>query len=1184
MAPKDCREASKMVQEVEGGLHPGASSCTQRSGKTEEAEGSGYMSRYILTKKFLHCFYFLYHLRVGESLLDLPRDTDIIAAPLRKLPPLVTSKKIRFGTVGMGMDLPRLVWAGETQVFSSQDMDMSPSLSNRPRKQEVKPWERLPHSFLRKQPVDVLLIDAHDHQDSRTANLLAMLEATSQTTRPKGILIAGPSTWTLDLPSDSWRRERKKRLEKLGYLSLEWFVSAEQQGSALRQERLIEVFLTPGEGRALPEPPPAQPLPARPMKNLLLPVHMIPPRSRAPAQAVHQDEVPEPPTTTLHVIGTVRGQLLHSSEGIMPDHIGAWISDVDTGIHQLQAEELAKGKGLPSEWRTKDTPLPPTSVPNATCLHIWAAACDVLGHWLKQPQTEAPSSETEQTHLPSVQPPPPPDPKDMPSAPWVYQLPDLSKGGQWYQDRLTRLREVIKGLPDEDQLWQEGLEALEIHRGNYTDAGPKYLQLLWWEFPEPHREAIRVGSSLQFLVDPEDELVPNPPLTPEQTEVVCTFVDELQALGVVRPATRPLRRVCPLFVVPKPGQPGQWRCIADMKRGGQNGCCGLDPISLPSSKDILPHLYTGGWSAIADASKHFHNFTTLPSERDLIGIIHPGTGEHLWYVGLPMGAVNSPSIACRAGEGVLDMLREESEIFRAVTYKENTWRQALTWQATYDPKLGHGYVGLRADGTPVALIFGFVDDFKIHAATAEDCCEALNAFMNLTVRLGLICQPVKTSPPKQIQKYCGFWYDTRGVPTLHIPTNKISRCIASVDFLSSRPRGQALSRLSLAIITGVLQSVVEATPHHLGQTHLRSLYDDLHHLEEGAPTTGAAKYYTRAHVSPASREALRWWRDHLLHARGSNEQSAYSGIVLKWGDGSGTGTGGTTEFYTLTPEQRSSPGIELWMGVWGARAKSNTSNWKEARTILESLLQERTTGRLRGRLVFSMTDNLVCYYIVNQGSSRNPDLHQLVREIKDACVELGCQLEVVHVPGTIMIDQGTDGLSRGLWLAPERRMDGINQRLFDPVPYTAALGDWVCSTLGLPPQALPHMSYDRPADMARIFWRTTLWTPPPECARQVIATYLRRWVQEPAHAHGIFLVPRILQRQWGRVARYVIEIGVYLPRALPPSCCYDSHLPFVLLHIPPHRPVLRRDRMELPAPAQPKGWHKHQAAAVRGLS
>jgi hypothetical protein len=108
------------------------------------------------------------------------------------------------------------------------------------------------------------------------------------------------------------------------------------------------------------------------------------------------------------------------------------------------------------------------------------------------------------------------------------------------------------------------------------------------------------------------------------------------------------------------------------------------------------------------------------------------------------------------------------------------------------------------------------------------------------------------------------------------------------------------------------------------------------------------------------------------------------------------------------------------MGVWGARAKPCTSNWKEARTILESLLQEKDTGRLQGRMVFYMTDNLVSCYIINQGSSRSPGLQQLVSEIKELCLKLECQLEVVHVPGTLMIVQGTNGQSRGLWMAPER--------------------------------------------------------------------------------------------------------------------------------------------------------------------
>jgi len=383
---------------------------------------------------------------------------------------------------------------------------------------------------------------------------------------------------------------------------------------------------------------------------------------------------------------------------------------------------------------------------------------------------------------------------------------------------------------DADQLPQETppeiLTLLQTGRQNYTEDGPKYLQVLWWEFPPLHREAVRVGSSMRFLLNPGTKLVPNPVMTPEQQAVVEIFVNELLDLGVLRKVDSPLRRVCPLFVVAKAGQPGQWRCIADMCRGGQNKCCSLDPVYLPCPHDTLPMLYTNGWTAIADASKYFHNNQTLPEERELIGIIHPTMGEHLWYVGLPMGSVNSPSIACRFGEGILNLLREESPVYRGVRRLKNTWRTALQ-RGKYNADIGHDYVFEQENGQPVAIVFGFVDDFFVHAATWSDCVEGLNAFMDLMVRLGLICQPVKTSLPAQVQKHCGFIYDTRGTPTLHIPPNKIARCIASAMYLKSKPRIEHLSHLSLAVVTGVLQSIVAATPQHSGQVHLRALYNDL---------------------------------------------------------------------------------------------------------------------------------------------------------------------------------------------------------------------------------------------------------------------------------------------------------------------------------------------------------------------
>ena len=739
---------------------------------------------------------------------------------MRSLPPLVDNRKLRHGTIGYGLDLPRLAWSSEQLIFSCQDQDLSKVLPHRPKAIETKPFHRLHTKFLSRNPVDVLLVDEGNGKARQKVQEGVAMTAPSSS--PQAIVFSGPSNWMLTNHHLGWRKKRRKAFGKMGYQVQEWYMEAQQQGGALEQERLIEVFTRPQDTQASPIPPRPQGLPPRPMRNLLMPCG-IPHRERAHPKAPFLPlPLEEAPNQGCHIQGSIHGKPVFGPEGCMPDKIGSWVA-TDRGIRRLQAEELAKAKGLPSEWRNKQLSIPSESTSPATALHIWTEVCDSLSSWLKEPHLGTARGNLPSSEVPVTGPPSKPGDEvetqssSRPSSPtgleeaereWIYELPDLTMGSPWYVERVQNLQRAIIGRPDYDELLAEGLDALEVHRTNYTDEGPKFLQVLWWEFPPLHREAVRIGSSMRFLIDPGDELVPNPPLTPEQVLVVEEFINELVDLGVVRKATRPLRRVCPTFVVEKAGQPGQWRCIADMRRGGQNDCCGLDPIYLPTSRDILPHLYSQGWSGIADASKYFHNYPTMDNERDLIGIIHPTSGEHLWYVGLPMGSVNSPSISCRIGEGILDMLRKESSVFQTHHREENTWRTALQ-QGQYKAKHNHGYASFQANGRLIAQIYAFVDDFFVHASTWEDCCEAMTAFMNLMVKLGLICQKVKTSPPSQVQRYCGFLYDTRQTPTLIVPPDKISRCLASADFLLARPRDQLLSRLSLAIATGVLQSIVK---------------------------------------------------------------------------------------------------------------------------------------------------------------------------------------------------------------------------------------------------------------------------------------------------------------------------------------------------------------------------------------
>jgi hypothetical protein len=157
-----------------------------------------------------------------------------------------------------------------------------------------------------------------------------------------------------------------------------------------------------------------------------------------------------------------------------------------------------------------------------------------------------------------------------------WNPPDLSEGGVWYNARVRSLRAAVSTLPDPAKTFQEGLALLAIHQKNYTATGPapQRLQLLWWEFPPEHWTPLREGSPMNFLVEPVPRLNANANMNQEQLGVAASFVNELLELSVLRKFEdgKEFLMNAPLFIVPKEGQEGEWRVIADMLRGGQNSC------------------------------------------------------------------------------------------------------------------------------------------------------------------------------------------------------------------------------------------------------------------------------------------------------------------------------------------------------------------------------------------------------------------------------------------------------------------------------------------------------------------------------------------------------------------------------------------------------------------------------------
>jgi hypothetical protein len=148
--------------------------------------------------------------------------------------------------------------------------------------------------------------------------------------------------------------------------------------------------------------------------------------------------------------------------------------------------------------------------------------------------------------------------------------------------------------------------------------------------------------------------------------------------------------------------------------------------------------------------------------------------------------------------------------------------------------------------------------------------------------------------------------------------------------------------------------------------------------------------------------------------------------------------------------------LHMWKAVWTLNARQNSSNWKEAETLHLTLERAKMSRRIeiRGCTLFYFTDNIVTYFAIAKGASRIPSLHTIISACKELEAELGCVLEPVHVPGTVIILQITDGLSQGTWGSSlHSRVDqqAILPEISAPVPMCPTLGDWACRQVGLSP-------------------------------------------------------------------------------------------------------------------------------------
>jgi len=426
---------------------------------------------------------------------------------------------------------------------------------------------------------------------------------------------------------------------------------------------------------------------------------------------------------------------------------------------------------------------------------------------------------------------------------------------------------------------------------------------------------------------------------------------------------------------------------------------------------------------------------------------------------------------------------------------------------------------------------------------------------------------------------------------MRVPDNKAQRAIAMVTCLRHQLR-QRLSRLALAVIIGTLQSLVPTTPNNIGACFLTHLYEDLHGVALSDFQCTQAFYGSAVGLSDAARSDLDWWERALAIPGGLRNQLQVretGHLGLAFGDGSGEGTGGSTQVVSTTSGPL--PHMELWMGTWRPhvhRFVGGSANYREISTIILALRRELRSShkdRMRGRLYFYFTDSDVTYNISRKGCSHAPRLHLKVQELKLLELELGCRVEIIHCPGTTMICQGSDNLSRGVWVTPlNTEFRNVAAALFRPAPPSVPL---LFRLLSLCQSPVSFTRWEWRTDLgdwsgAALLGQHVVWTLSPLIARQGISAALNAWVESPWNSSHIFLIPRVAQRMFGRVNRHIMFIGQFFDLPLPVA--FDPLVPFLVFYLPPFRRELRREPdVDSPSNYRLPKWVQAQVNYLRRL-
>jgi hypothetical protein len=289
-------------------------------------------------------------------------------------------------------------------------------------------------------------------------------------------------------------------------------------------------------------------------------------------------------------------------------------------------------------------------------------------------------------------------------------------------------------------------------------------------------------------------------------------------------------------------------------------------------------------------------------------------------------------------------------------------------------------------------------------------------------------------------------------------------------------------------------------------------------------------------------------------------------VIAKYTFGDASGSGFATSTVTVGESD-----LSVLYGTWNEKMSDNSSNFKEFGNFVTHLKQAALTGEVDGAEVFMFTDNATTEAAWFNGTSKSKLLFNMVVELKLLELTHGVKFHLIHVAGTRMISQGTDGISRGMLM--EGVLTGESMLSFIPINKGAHMRSedlvgWINHWLR--PEKINPLTEKQwlweGHGLSQHMWtncdgmkfpvrkknqHTYLWCPPPVIASVALEELRKSRHKRPDLTH-IFVCPKLMTPCWRKhmlktcCFSFYVDPGLaYWPDSMHESLLIGVYLPYL---------------------------------------